>query len=206
METFLEGIVLGLSITAPIGPTNIEVIRRGLKHGWKSAAAFCLGVETALILYLLLVLSGLSFLTESEIFTTVLLTIGTIVLFHLAYGAARDFFKKEEIDLSCKAASGRQFLPGLGLTISNPAVLLLWTGIMGASLSAGVSHPQGRLLAIGILAGVSIFFTFLTSVIHWGKRFVSGRNFRYVSLAASLVLLSFGVKFGHQLIMNVGAE
>lgn len=201
METFLEGIVLGLSITAPVGPTNIEVIRRGLKEGWKSAAAFCLGVVAALILYLSVVVSGLALVAESEALHTALLIIGTIVLFHLAYEAARDFFKKKEMDLSGKTDGRKQFLPGLVLTISNPAVLLLWTGIMGANLSAG---DGSGLLAIGILAGVAIFFTFLTSLVHWGKRFVSGRNFRYLSLAASLVLLSFGVKFGYQLIMRSG--
>ena len=40
MKIVLNGILLGLSITAPIGPTNIEVIRRGLKEGWKSAFIF----------------------------------------------------------------------------------------------------------------------------------------------------------------------
>ena len=45
MSTLLRGILLGLSITAPIGPTNVEVIRRGAQEGWKSARAFCLGVS-----------------------------------------------------------------------------------------------------------------------------------------------------------------
>ena len=55
MKIVLNGILLGLSITAPIGPTNIEVIRRGLKEGWKSAFIFCIGVMVALIIYLIFV-------------------------------------------------------------------------------------------------------------------------------------------------------
>ena len=69
----LQGILLGLAITAPIGPINIEVIRRGLKEGWKSASMFCLGVMVALIIYLMLVVLGLSFLTQSKIFNSLLL-------------------------------------------------------------------------------------------------------------------------------------
>jgi len=67
MNTILRGILLGLSITAPVGPTNIEVIRRGTREGWRSARAFCLGVMVALVIYLLLVAFGLSFLTGSEL-------------------------------------------------------------------------------------------------------------------------------------------
>jgi hypothetical protein len=29
-----QAVVLGLSITAPVGPTNIEVLRRGTREGW----------------------------------------------------------------------------------------------------------------------------------------------------------------------------
>ena len=68
MSTLLRGIILGLSITAPVGPTNIEVIRRGVRDGWRSAAAFCSGVMVALVIYLVLVVFGLSALAESEIF------------------------------------------------------------------------------------------------------------------------------------------
>ena len=82
MSTLLRGILLGLSITAPIGPTNVEVIRRGAQQGWKSARAFCLGVIVALVIYLLLVVLGLSFLTESELFNIVLTTLGVLVLIY----------------------------------------------------------------------------------------------------------------------------
>jgi threonine/homoserine/homoserine lactone efflux protein len=51
MGIILRGVVLGLSITAPIGPTNVEVIRRGVKEGWRSAFVFCLGVMVALLLW-----------------------------------------------------------------------------------------------------------------------------------------------------------
>ncbi len=34
MLTLIEGVLLGLSVAAPVGPTNIELIRRGLKSGF----------------------------------------------------------------------------------------------------------------------------------------------------------------------------
>jgi threonine/homoserine/homoserine lactone efflux protein len=205
MGTILRGIILGLSITAPIGPTNIEVIRRGAQEGWRSARAFCLGVVVALMIYLLLVVLGLSYLTESELFNTLLTILGVVVLAYLSYSSLRDFFSGTELKLGEDGlSSNKHFLPGIVLTISNPAILLLWTGIMGADLAASnASFSQGLILSVGILIGVVIFFTLLVSLIHFGRKFLQQRYIKYVSLAAGIVLLGFCLRFAYGLWVQV---
>ena len=205
MDAILRGIILGLSITAPIGPTNVEVIRRGLKEGWRSAAAFCLGALVALIFYLLLAVFGLSFLAESPLANTLLLGFGVLVLAYLAYNSFRDFFKGVELDLDGQESSGKgHFLPGVVLTISNPAILLLWTGILGADLAASqASLRSGLALSLGILTGAAIFFSALSLLIHHGRRLLQGRYFRYVALAAGIVLGFFCLKFLSLLVQSI---
>ena len=201
MSTIIRGIILGLSITAPVGPTNVEVIRRGVKEGWKSAFVFCLGVMVALILYLLLAVFGLSYLTESPLFNTLLTAFGVLVLAFLSYNSFRDFYTNEEIDVSGEVDSNVHFVPGIVLTISNPAILLLWTGIMGADLAASHSSlEEGLSLGLGILIGVFIFFVSLTTLIHYGRRFLQQRYFRYVSLVAGIILLYFCIRFAYSLL------
>ena len=203
MSTLLRGILLGLSITAPIGPTNVEVIRRGAQEGWKSARAFCLGVIVALMIYLLLVVLGLSFLTESELFNIVLTILGVLVLAYLSYNALKDFFTGREIEFEEVGSGKGHFVPGIVLTISNPAILLLWTGIMGADLAAsGASLSQGLMLSIGILMGVILFFTILIFLIHYGRKFLQQRVIKYVSLAAGVVLFLFCVRFAYGLLVR----
>jgi threonine/homoserine/homoserine lactone efflux protein len=204
LETITRGILLGLSITAPVGPTNIEVIRRGLKNGWQSAFVFCTGVMVALIIYLILVVFGLSFLTQSQIFNTLLLVFGVAVLFYLAYCSFKDFLDNKELNVSGNVDSKQNFIPGIVLTISNPAVLLLWSGIMGADLAADQgSLENGLVLSLGILVGVLVFFVGLTALIHGGRKYITKKNFKYVSLLAGVVLLYFGLKFGYQLILSL---
>ncbi|MBI3051053.1 LysE family transporter [Candidatus Woesearchaeota archaeon] len=199
----INGVLLGLSIAAPIGPTNIEIIRRGLKEGWKSSAVFCLGVNVVLIVYLMLVISGLSFLTKSELFNNLLLLFGVAVLFYLAYNSFADFFKNRKLDLSAKAGSGNNFIPGVVLTISNPAVLLFWTGILGADLaSSSATFENGLKLSLGILIGVMLFTSFLILLVQFGRRFVTASNFKYVSLAAGFVLAYFAAMFGLKLLSS----
>ena len=196
MYTILRGIFLGLSITAPIGPTNIEIIRRGTREGWRAAASFSLGVMVALVLYLVLVTAGLSFITESATFTTLLTISGIFILAFLAYQSFKDFFTGTDLELDGSSHGDRHFVPGILLTIANPAILLLWTGIMGADLATShASAEQGMLLSAGSLVGVAVFFTGLTFVVHHGRKFLRQQYFRYVSLVAGIVLLYFSLKF-----------
>lgn len=201
MSILLQGIILGLSITAPIGPTNIELIRRGTRDGPGAAVAFWLGVMAALVLYLLLVVFGLSFLTGSQVFNSLLTACGVVVLSYLSYNSIKDFFSAGEMASEEQPNSNKHFVPGIVLTISNPAVLLLWTGIMGANLAASrASVGQGLLLSLGIMMGAAVFFVALTILIHYGRRFLQKRFLKYVSLAAGIVLLAFCVKFTYDLL------
>jgi threonine/homoserine/homoserine lactone efflux protein len=155
----------------------------------------------ALVLYLLLVTFGLSFLTESEVFNALLTALGVLVLAFLSYSSIRDFFAGTEIELSEQARGNEHFVPGIVLTLSNPAVLLLWTGIMGADLAASrASMGEGLLLSLGILMGVAVFFTLLTLLIHYGRKFLRQRYLKYVSLVAGVVLLFFCIKFAYDLL------
>jgi L-lysine exporter family protein LysE/ArgO len=126
-----------------------------------------------------------------------LTALGVAVLAYLAYISIKDFFHTEaEIDLDDHANPTQHFVPGILLTISNPAILLIWTGIMGVDLAASrASVDQGLLLSLGILIGVGLFFAFLTTVIHYSRRLLRREYLRYVSLAAGVVLLFFCVSF-----------
>lgn len=204
LSVLLQGTILGLSITAPIGPTNIELIRRGMKEGPGAAVAFWLGVMVALAVYLLLAVVGLSFLTGSRLFNLLLTFCGVVVLAYLSMHSIRDFLSTGDTDFEGKPNDNHHFVPGILLTISNPAVLLLWTGILGANLSASqASIGAGFALCLGIMVGVAVFFLVLTVLIHYGRRFLQQRYLRYVSLAAGIVLMLFCVKFAYGLITTL---
>jgi threonine/homoserine/homoserine lactone efflux protein len=204
IQTIMRGIILGLSITAPIGPTNIEIIRRGTRYGWRAAVVFCLGVMIALILYLCLVGIGLTFLIQSSIFNIVLSIAGIVVLGFLSYSSIKDFFIGVDIDKGELSPSKQHFLPGIIMTISNPAILVLWTGIMGADLaSSDYSAGNGLFLSAGILVGVALFFTAITLLIHFSRKILLKHVFKYISLVAGLILAFFCLRIIWQLILKV---
>lgn len=53
MNIFLSYIVLGLSLSAPVGPVNAAQIDKGIKNGFWHAWIFGLGAMTADGLYML---------------------------------------------------------------------------------------------------------------------------------------------------------
>lgn len=200
MQTLFEGIILGLSITAPIGPTNVEVIKKGLIQGWKAASLFSIGVLVALIIYLLIVMIGMSILLKSQIFNKALLMIGVIILFYLAFNSINDFILIKELDFYKTNHKNKNFIEGIILTISNPAVLVLWSGILGADFAVTSTNLTDRiLLSFGIIVGVTVFFIFLIALIHHGKKIITQKFYRYISLIAGIILFYFGLKFAIQL-------
>lgn len=202
MQTLIDGILLGFSIAAPVGPTSIEIVRRGSKYGWKSSLVFFLGALLALITYLIVAVLGVSFLLQPGM-STMLLFAGTIVLFYLAYDAFMDFMGKSML-FTADSQNGQNFIPGFVLTISNPAVLAIWTGIMGAELASSGSIESGTWLSLGILVGVCAFFLSLIALVHKCKDCTNRKNFKYISLIAGLLLLYFALRFLYQLATEGG--
>jgi threonine/homoserine/homoserine lactone efflux protein len=205
MESILEGIVLGLSISAPIGPTNIEMIRRGLKGGFWVCIVFAAGVEVALVIYLAAIFAGLSFLTEVEAFNLLLSAFGVIVLFYLGFTSIKDFLHQKDLNLDAPDGEKKDnhFISGIILTIANPAVLLFWSGIIGANVATRVfSLNTSLLISGGILTGATLWFLGLSALIYGGRRFITPKVFGYISALAGLVLLGFGVSFGYRILQR----
>jgi threonine/homoserine/homoserine lactone efflux protein len=203
MPLLVEGLILGLSVAAPIGPTNIEMIRRGLRSGFWACILFAAGVEVALIAYLVAVFAGLSFLTEAELFNLLLSVFGVFVLFYLGFVSIKDFLNRHDLDLDAGGGDDRHLVSGVVLTIANPAVLLFWSGIIGANLATKEFNLSTSLLISGgILMGVAIWLLLLSTLIHGGRRFLTPQVFGYISLIAGLVLIGFGLSFGYRLALK----
>ena len=56
-----SGVVLGLSIAAPLGPVNLALIQRGLSEGFRGAFLLGVGSTAADLIYILLAHAGADF-------------------------------------------------------------------------------------------------------------------------------------------------
>ena len=92
--TLLQNIILGLTLAAPIGPVNLEIIKRGLNSGFKQAFLTGMGAMSADATYLTLIYFGLISFLNIALMKIVLGLGGSFILIYLGFISAKEFFHK----------------------------------------------------------------------------------------------------------------
>jgi threonine/homoserine/homoserine lactone efflux protein len=201
----LQGVVLGLSIAAPIGPVNVAMIQRGLSRGFAGAFLLGLGSTLADLLYILLAYAGADPLSHQPWARIALFAAGALVMGYLGYGALRAAFAPAAPEASGTPERRSAFVSGFLITIVNPMTIAFWLGILSASLA---SRPRGTVLLealyIAALALGCVLWCFALSLaLHFGRRVAKGPGLRIVSFAAGLMLVWFGLQFAFKAVKEM---
>lgn len=204
MLDVIQNIILGISLAAPVGPVNVEVIKRGLKHGFFPAFLLSLGAASADTTYLLLIYFGLSNFINIPMVKTSIWIFGAIVLLYLGYQSIKEYFEKLDLEKSKVKTRRNSFAAGYMITISNPMTIVWWLGVFGAILSSTiqtVTKTTALLNSLTIIVGVVLWFFALSILLHWGKRFVNEKTMRCISIITGLILIGFGLYFGYNAVV-----
>jgi L-lysine exporter family protein LysE/ArgO len=223
---FLRGWLLGLGAAVPLGPINIEIIRRSLLIHPLAGAALGAGAVTADTIYIALTYGGTAALiSDSPVARGVLGVAGAAFLLYLGVMAVRSGIDRAgtaaRFEAAQRTASGhapalldgeesraatsrrhirplRQYGIGLGLTMLNPYTIAYWLAVSSevVALSDGGWSPLAA-LAAGVVLGAGGWVVFLTSALAAGRRLVGVRFLMAVSVLGGLVLVGFaGWRFG----------
>jgi putative LysE/RhtB family amino acid efflux pump len=201
--------LLGLAIAAPVGPTSMTAIRRGLATGaW---AAFWVGMGAALTDFLYIAATYVGFtplLERIPGLKTILYIAGAIVLGRIALGAIRDALAGTGTPIiggADTAAPARErwtslLLLGVGITLVNPATITYWLSVGGAFVAANLverSVPEASGAMLAIWAGSAFWFTILAIIVGVARARIERLPwlFRAVGLASGLILLGFALAF-----------
>jgi len=201
----LQGVVLGLSIAAPIGPVNVAMIQRGLSQGFAGAFLLGLGSTVADLLYILLAYAGADPLSHLAWARILLFAAGALVMGWLGYGALKAAFARQAAGEAGTTERRSAFVSGFLITIVNPMTIAFWLGILSASLA---SRARGtwlmELLYISALALGCVLWCFaLALALHFGRRVARGPGLRVVSFAAGMMLVGFGLQFAWKAVKEV---
>jgi L-lysine exporter family protein LysE/ArgO len=202
--SLLQNILLGLTLAAPIGPVNLEIIKRGLNSGFKQAFFAGTGAMCADATYLILIFFGLiSFL--NIVFMKIFLGMaGSFILIYLGVRSSSDFFsttdqhKKSNNEPTNRRLFHSSFITGYVLAISSPMTIVWWTGVFGALLAAQtITHTNisAFFSCLSILLGCFLWVFFLAAALHWGKKIINEKIIRRISLFAGIFLIGFGIYF-----------
>ncbi|WP_084405706.1 LysE family translocator [Alteribacter aurantiacus] len=200
-------VVLGLSIAAPIGPINIEIIRRGIYQGfWPSLLVGAGGMSADFIL-MFLMYQGLSLFLTLEAVQLSLLVLGAFILTYTGVkgllssnqsftGPVLDMRNDPENTISSSLIHA--YLTGLSIASFNPLNLLFWLGIYGSVLSETFSDEnrlRAFIISSAVFLGIGLWNLNLACTVHFGKKLMSPRALHGICLGSSAILIAFGMYF-----------
>lgn len=201
----VEGMVVGVALAAPIGPINVEIVRRGLRGGFLHGWLVGFGAVSADTLYCALIVSGIAPLADSAGIRIPLYLAGAVVLAVLGVTGLRTALAGEEIH-TAQVTGKRSYAAGFLMAALNPLGIVYWLSI-GAALVASAVEREGRsgapILVGGVFFGILCWVTLLSGMAHAGRRFVSEPVLRAAGAFGSLLLLAFAVYFGLQGVMSL---
>jgi threonine/homoserine/homoserine lactone efflux protein len=192
------GFLIGLACAAPIGPINIEIIRRGLRAGFREPFALGMGAVTADVIYLTLFSAGVSRVIQYAEVRLVLLAFGFVVLETLGVLALRDAARIAAVP---SAAGGqptdrrslwRVYFLGIVMMV-NPMAIATWMGLITPVINAASENAWAYLwFGLSVPTGCTSWVIFICSVLHFGKRFVTVPVLRAVNIVGGVILCGFG--------------
>ena len=195
MNLFLEGVVIGLAVAAPVGPIGVLCIRRTLAGGRASGFVSGLGAATADAAYGSVAALGLTFVTSLLIGAeTWLRLLGGVFLVFLG---VRTFLSRPS---ERPAAVRKGHLPGayastLVLTLANPATILsfaaIFAGLGAGSMGGDAVHAMS--LVLGVFCGSALWWFVLSGATSLFCAKLSACGLRWVNRISGVVLAGFGV-------------
>lgn len=148
IQSFLEGVSMGLLLSAIVGPVFFTLIQNSMEHGFRYAAMLAFGILLSDSLYVVLTFFGIKVLADATYFELVLGYVGGLIL--VGFGISSLIKKRISrpntggIEIS-REKKRTAFAKGFGVNGINPFVLLFWISI-ASLVSLKTAWTGGQIL------------------------------------------------------------
>jgi len=194
------GLLLGWGAAVPIGPLNLEMIRRNLRYGTDTGIALGIGASAADFTYLILLLLGAFTILRHEIALKIIGVVGALVLAWFGINALRKpVLQDTQVVTTDKESRHRHLLKhglqGYVMTMLNPFTILFWSSIsvQVAALTYHLSERALYFVAAGVIIGTLSWVLTCNSILHFTRHRFSPRLVHYLNMAGGIILLGFAV-------------
>lgn len=196
LSLFLRGLIIGISIAAPVGPIGVLCIRRTLAQGRLVGLVSGLGAATADAVYGAIAglgLTALSSLLVSQQFWLQL--IGGLFLLYLG---VRTCLEKPADQAAQPKTTGSGLLGAytstLLLTLTNPLTIISFAAIFaGLNLASTEASALNALWLVGgVFLGSALWWVFLSAGVSLLRTRFDARAMRWVNVLSGVIILTFG--------------
>jgi threonine/homoserine/homoserine lactone efflux protein len=197
LEILLKGIILGLTVSMPLGPIGIILINRTIKRGLLSGFFSGLGLATADTLLAGLAALGytviLGFINEERFIISIiagLIIIGIGLKIYLS-NPVKDIRNREKANKSL----WRDYYSVFVLSISNPYTIFIFVAFFSGVHIGGNVKPEfvPFFLIPGVLIGTITWWFFLSYFVSRFKKNIRLRVIVRVNKVAGIVVIVIGI-------------
>ncbi|MBB3591151.1 putative LysE/RhtB family amino acid efflux pump [Rhizobium sp. BK529] len=190
---FLKGALLGVIITAPLGPIGTLCINRSLEKGFWFGFSGGLGTALGDATYALVAVAGLAVFSETMSTATIPLALGGgMMLLWLGWRGLqnRGIVKAAKIDA---ADFLHTTISTFLLTISNPATILSFGALFaGFGLTEETRRYSSAVIVSGVFIGSLLWWFCLSAAVSVARDRLSSDFTARVGRATSYMLIAFG--------------
>ncbi|UZD23315.1 LysE family translocator [Algoriphagus halophytocola] len=194
----LEGMSMGLLLSAMVGPVFFSLIQGSLEKGFRYAAVLALGILVSDSVYVLITYYGVTFLADLPNYEKVLGYVGGVILIGFGLGSFLKISRQRPNSGGIQLSEARKktaFLKGLSINGINPFVLLFWISI--ASVVQVKEHFTRSDVAVyygGILGTVFTIDLIKALIAKKLRPLVTPQVMSKLNLGVGLLMIAFGIR------------
>ncbi len=198
MMFFLKGVIVGLSIAAPVGPIGILCIRRTLANGRAAGFVSGLGAATADAMYS--AAAGLGLTVVASVLVGGQQWLRLVGGFFLLYLGIRTWRSAGQGGALSNAPDAPRGLLGayastLAFTLTNPMTILSFAAIFaGLGVASGARYASAAALVAGVFCGSALWWLSLSTSVGALRDHLSTSGVQWVSRASGAIIAGFGVQ------------
>jgi threonine/homoserine/homoserine lactone efflux protein len=195
-DFFGRGLLLGLSIAAPVGPIGILCIRRTLTQGQISGFLSGLGAATADAIYGCIGGFGLTFISSVLIDQAIWFRlIGGVFLCYLGCKTFRSAPPVKSAAIGTKQGLWGTYASTVFLTLTNPATILSFAAVFAGFGLVGTSgdYVSAIVLVLGVFAGSALWWLLLSSGVNLLRSRFNQHGLQWLNRISGALILGFGL-------------
>ena len=198
IETILKGFIIGVIVSAPMGPIGILCVQRTLNRGRMHGFITGLGAMVSDLIYATITLIGMGFVHNIlEANEQILQYIGSIVI--ILFGIGIFFTNPLKIIKPTTSAPetryNQDFITAFFLTLSNVAIVFLFISLF-ARFNYSPLDTNWFTLAVGLISiglGALAWWFFITTYVSKLKRFFNRQALKLFNRTVGTILIIVGV-------------
>lgn len=196
LQTFLLGLIIGLTGALVPGPTLVATINSSARGGWSTGPRVMAGhavVEAAIFLLIIIGLGSVNALQEYKAFIAAVGGIALLVFGFLTIRGAGNAMPEGKTE----QAVTNPYLAGALTSVSNPYFWMWWFSVGSALVLAAAqkAFPFALAFLIGHWSADFGWYTIVSTSVHQGRRVFDERVYAWILRGCGAFLLVFGAYY-----------